>query len=82
LQQLKAVAAGQHDVQDHQIGRKGRQQAFKITAVRDGSKLETLCRQCGNHRQPDGIAVLDDQDPSSAHMAILPAARDQWSAQN
>jgi hypothetical protein len=27
-------------------------------------------------------AVLDDQDPSPAHMAILPAARDQRSAQN
>ena len=69
------TAARQHHVQDHQIGRKRRQQAFKIDSVRRSRELETVRCQRRDDGQSDGVAVLNDQDPSPAHTAILPAAR-------
>jgi hypothetical protein len=69
-------------LQDHQIGRKGWQQSFKLASVSRRGELETLGGQRSGDRHTNGVAVLDHQDPSRCHTVILHGRREQANRRN
>jgi hypothetical protein len=70
LQQREPVPAGQHHVQQHEVGAKGHQVVLQRVAVRAAGRLEAGVGQPGQHGGADRLRVLDHQHPRP-HTAIL-----------